>query len=247
MTDGDKEQDKLAALFHAAASDAGAPPPSFDHDDVVAASRRIGARRARIAASAAGLIAIAGIGTAVVLPSTMSSDTTSAAAPFAVSEGPGAAQEAPGAARKAPDAAAPEAVAPRIAQAPPPSAGGSGPLGPGNVECANRQDPELRRLVEQVLPVAGAPEAAITMVCLPGGERGVNLEVQDAGRSGVLTVEYLPPGLLESRVADGASTAERPTASGGTVVVSVRPETPGAQPPFADRVDAAAAYLSPLL
>jgi hypothetical protein len=235
MTDGGMDQEKLAALFRAAASDTGAPPPSFDHDDVVAASRRIGARRARIAAGAAGLVVVAGIGAAVVLPNTLSSSSsTSAAAPYAASEAPGAAEKA------APDAAAPRAVAPQIAS-------GGGYLGPGKSECANRQDPELRMLVDQALPVAGAPQAAITMECRPGGERGVNLEVQDAGRSGVLTVEYLPPGVAQDRIADGASRAERPTGSGGTVIVSVRPAEPGSAPPFADRVDAAAAYLAPLL
>ena len=53
------------------------------------------------------------------------------------------------------------------------------PLGPGTGECADRQDPALRALVEQALPeVVGAREAATTLECRPGGERGVALEVR---------------------------------------------------------------------
>jgi hypothetical protein len=115
------------------------------------------------------------------------------------------------------------------------------PLGPGTGDCADRQDPALRALVEQVLPeVAGAPEAATTMECRPGGERGVALEVP----GGLLTVTYLPPGPV-TEAPDGARTA--PTASGGTVVVSSRATRSGGPEPFADRLDAVVVYLAPRL
>ena len=115
------------------------------------------------------------------------------------------------------------------------------PLGPGTGDCADRQDPALRALVEQALPeVAGAPEAATTLECRPGGERGVALEV--AG--GVLTVTYLPPGPV-TEPPDGARTA--PTASGGTVVVSSRASRAGDAAPLADRLEPAVAYLAPRL
>ncbi|HYH32501.1 MAG TPA: hypothetical protein VD903_19185, partial [Pseudonocardia sp.] len=146
------------------------------------------------------------------------------------------------------------------AQAPPPAAegapgaapepgaaavGGPPPLGPGTTECADRQDPALRALVEQVLPeVVGAPEAAVTMECRPGGERGVNLEVRDGAATGLLTVQYLPPGAQPEPV-EGAVVA--PTASGGTVVVSSRAEQPDAPAPFGDRLDELTTHLAPRL
>jgi hypothetical protein len=103
----------------------------------------------------------------------------------------------------------------------------------------------LRALVEQFLPEAvGAPEAATTMECRPGGERGVNLEVRDGPAAGLLTVQYLPPGTAADLV-EGAGSA--PTASGGTVVVSTRGGGPDAPAPFADRVDTLAGELAPRL
>ncbi|MDN5747667.1 MAG: hypothetical protein L0H64_03995, partial [Pseudonocardia sp.] len=115
--------------------------------------------------------------------------------------------------------------------------------GPGVTECAQRHDPQLRELVEQVLPeVVGAAEAAVTTECRPRGGRGVNLEVDDAGTTGLLTVRYLPPGTAAD--VDGVTA---PTASGGTVLVSTRPGGPGGTAPFEGRLDAVAAYLAPRL
>src|SRR5690606_3240188 len=150
---------------------------------------------------------------------------------------PAAAEGAPGAAQ-APYAARGSGEADAAAPA---------PLGPGTTECADRQDPALRAIVEEYLPeVVGAPEAAITMGCRPPGERGVNLEVTAGAARGVRTVQYLPPGA--DRVGGAAEGAvSRPTASGGTVVVSSRGDGPGAAAPFADRLDALAAQLSPRL
>ena len=69
MTGDTGDDDRLAGLFRDAASDGGAPPPGFDHGDVVATSRRItrpppfrGGRRAL------ALFAVAGVGTVVALP-----------------------------------------------------------------------------------------------------------------------------------------------------------------------------------
>lgn len=230
--------DRLAELFRAAASDAGAPPPGFDHTDVVTASRRVTARRRTALTGGAVLLAVLGIGTAVALPDGPRDDAGSvAAAPMPTQEGardraaePGAgAGEMPDALREVPPVTGP-------------------PLGPGRTECADRQDPALRALMEQVLPeVAGAPEAAVTMECRPGGERGVNLEVAENGVAGLLTVVYLPPGEPVPPSADGAATATAVTASGGTVTVGVRPVGPGADLPFAGRLDTAAAFLAPRL
>lgn len=230
MTDLDDE--RLGALFRAAASDG--PSPPFDHGDVVAASRRITARRrAAVAGGALALLAVAGVGAAVVRPGSLDRDSASTVAvPMAAPETDGVA---------APEAAAGSVEAPLRDVAP---LRGT-PLGPGTGECADRQDPALRAYVEQVLPeVAGAPEAATTEECRPGGERGVSLEVDDHGAAGLLTVQYLPPG-TEAAIVPGAVSA--PTASGGTVIVSTRAGAPDDPAPFADRLDTAAAFLAPRL
>lgn len=250
MTDVDDEE--LSALFRAAASDSGAPPPGFDRESVLRASRRVTIRR-RAAAAALGLALFAGVGVGVsaTLPR---GDTSTAAAPMlAPHDAPAPlnapaprAESAPGDARAQRDAAPPAAEgAPGAAIAPQAPGIAGPPLGPGTRECADRQDPALRTLVEQVLPeVVGAPEAAITMECRPGGERGVNVEVTDGAARGLLTVQYLPPGTL-AQLVEGALSA--PTASGGTVIVSSRPERPGEDAPLADRLPAALSYLAPRL
>jgi hypothetical protein len=136
-----------------------------------------------------------------------------------------------------PDAAAGGGPVPGAAAVPPIGT----PLGPGTGDCADRQDPALRALVDEALPeVVGAREAATTMECRPGGARGVALEV--AG--GVLTVTYLPPGPVAT-APDGAQTAS--TASGGTLVLASRAERTGDPAPFADRFPAMVAYLAPRL
>jgi hypothetical protein len=249
---GEADEARIAALFRDAAS--GAPPPGFDATQVVATSRRI-TRRRRSAVAGAALAVLAVVGVGVVAGLGGPSDTTVTAASGQAADsaaaGPGAGSE--GAARAAaPEVAAPDAagspLAPSAAESAP-SAGPAAaavppigaPLGPGTGDCANRQDPALRALVEQALPeVAGAPEAATTLECRPGGERGVVLEVP----GGLLTVTYHPPGPV-TEPPDGARTA--PTASGGTVVVSSRASRAGDAAPLADRLKPAAAYLAPRL
>lgn len=251
------EDERIAGLFQAAASDLGAPPPRFDHGDVVATSRRITARRrSAVVGGAVALLVVAGVGTVVALPRGHS-DALTAAAP-AVPGGRDSGSAGGGAAAQA----APEAAVGGSDVGSGPQAGtssggaGSGggagtavggqqppgvhpgtpghPLGPGTTTCADRQDPALRALVVQALPeAAGAPAAATTDVCLPGSERYVNLELG----GGVLTVASLPPGTAASLV-DGASSA--PTASHGTVVVT-------SPPGYRDRVPALVQYLAPRL
>jgi hypothetical protein len=253
MTDVD--DDDLSTLFRTAASDTGAPPPGFDHRSVVAASRRVTVRR-RAAVSGVGvaLFAAVGVGGMIVLPSSQQSgagDTSTAAGPMFESSpqvplqapAPGADSRAAAPENNAPPPAAPDA--PAQAAAPDTATAGAAPLGPGTAECADRQDPALRSLVEQVLPeVVGAPEAAITMECRPAGERGVNVEVRDGAATGLLTVQYLPP-RAAVQPSEGALTA--PTASGGTVVVSSRPDRPNGEAPLKDRLEQAVSYLAPRL
>ena len=226
MTGEMSEDERIAGLFRAAASDSGAPPPRFDHGDVVATSRRITARRrSAVIGGAVALLVVAGVGTVVALPRGHT-DALTAAAPAAP------AQDASGSGARAGQAAAPEAAggAGSGGAAQPPAQAGI-PLGPGTTTCADRQDPALRALVVQALPeVAGARAAATTDICLPGTQRYVSLELG----GGVLTVAYLPPGTTPS-LAEGASSAV--TASHGTVVV-----TPA--PGYGDRVPALLGYLA---
>jgi hypothetical protein len=231
----DIDDQELGALFRAAASDSGAPPPAFDHDSVLRASRRATTRRRLLMAGGAiAVFALAGVGVAVALPGSPGNGTT-VAAPMSAGD-------------RAPRPAAPEdssrAVGPESRAAEGTSAL-SPPLGPGTTECADRQDPALRALVDQVLPeVAGAPEAATTMECRPGGERGVAVEASEGGATGLLSVRYLPPD-VEAALPPGA--VSEPTASGGTVIVSSSSSEVGAPAPFAGRLASVAEYLAPRL
>ncbi|GAA3071947.1 hypothetical protein GCM10010464_40040 [Pseudonocardia yunnanensis] len=228
----DIDDQELGALFRAAASDSGAPPPAFDHDSVLRASRRVTTRRRLLMAGGAiAVFALAGVGVAVALPGSPGNGTTVAAPMSAGDRAPRPAtpQDAAGAAGRAAEGAVPL----------------SPPLGPGNTECADRQDPAVRALVDQVLPeVAGAPEAATTMECRPGGERGVAVEASEGGATGLLSVRYLPPG-VEAELPPGA--VSEPTASGGTVIVSSSSSEVGTPAPFTGRLASVAQYLAPRL
>jgi hypothetical protein len=237
------DEKRLTEALRAAVPDESMPPASFDHADVVRASRRVTARRrAALAAGGLAVLAVVGVGVAV-LPGSAGDSGLPSAAPAAAPQAP------PAAAPQAPPAAAPQAAdgAPGVAAENAREAAAA-PLGPATGECADRQDPALRALVEQALPeVVGATEAAVTLECRPGGERGVALHVDDAGVVGLLTVDYLPPGTaLRTPDPDTVSTTAA-TASGGTVTVTVRSDEPGALPPFAQRVDELAGFLAPRL
>lgn len=228
------DDERLATLFAAAASEAGAPPTAFDHGDVLAASRRITVRR-RTALITGGfaVFALLGIGSAVLPGSTQEPDATSAAAPAIAPEASSGSDQA-----DAPAGSGGSELSEGLRSAPTDVA----PLGSGTGVCADRQDRALRALVEQAIPeVSGARPGAVTDVCLPGGQRHVTLEVDDTGVAGLLAVAYLPPGTVADPV-EGELTA--PTASGGTVIVSSRPARPGGPVPFEARLDTAASYLA---
>ncbi|OLT10930.1 hypothetical protein BJF78_28330 [Pseudonocardia sp. CNS-139] len=237
----DLDDDRLGDLFRAAASDPGAPAPGFDRESVVGASRRVTARRrAAVLGAGLALVAVAGVGTVVSLPSSSSGgagDASTVAAPMLAPAAPydsraeGADRRRPRRASRTPRHRRPRRRPPRRSDPPPASA----PTG--------RTRP-CERSSSRCCEVVGAPEAATTDECRTGGERGVNVEVGEGAARGLLTVEYLPPGVTERLVA-GALSA--PTASGGTVVVSSRPERPGEPAPLADRLPDALRYLAPLL
>ncbi len=240
------DDDRLAALFRDAATSSDPPPPGFDLDRVVATSRRITARRrSAVLGGAMALLVVAGV--AVALPTfSGAGDVSSAAAPAAAPPQGEAAPEVAAEPYLAPDGPAPgeAATVPEALRDVPPFTGV--PLGPSAAECAPRQDPDLRAYVEQVLPeVVGAPEAAVTTECRPGGERGVSLDVDDAGTAGLLSVLYLPPGAAVPPTS--GAIAQAATASGGTVVVGARGAGAGTAVPFEGRLDTAAAFLAPRL
>jgi hypothetical protein len=134
------EDDRIAELFRAAASEAGAPPSGFDHRDVVAVSRRITARRrSAVVGGAVALLFVAGVGTVAVLPRSDSSTMTTASA------GANADNNAPAAPQAA--AAAPEAAAGGADSAGGAAAGGtqsgSGAVGGGAAPGAARSSEAL--------------------------------------------------------------------------------------------------------
>jgi hypothetical protein len=266
MTGEMPEDERIAGLFRAAASDTGAPPPRFDHGDVVATSRRITARRrSAVIGGALALLVVAGVGTVATLPRGHT-DTVSAAAPAAP------AQDAAGSAGRAGQAAAPEAAAPEAAA--PEAAVGGPPGGPGacgsGMGCGDGSGPGVAGGgagsggAAQPPAPAGVPLGPGTTACadrqdpalralvvqaLPeaaGARAAATTDVCLPGSEryvslelggGVLTVADLPPGTAPS-LADGAVTA--PTASHGTVVVA----TP---PGYRDRAPALVQYLAPRL
>jgi hypothetical protein len=116
--DGVDGGDKLVALMRSAASVHDAPPPAFDHSDVLAGSHRITRRHRMIAAGATGLVLIASIGTAAVLPMLQSNggnSTSVAEAPHATPTPPAGAPAQGGA---VPFSAAPTHPAPSGPRAP---------------------------------------------------------------------------------------------------------------------------------
>ena len=256
---GGADEARIAALFREAAS--GAPPPGFDAAQVAATSRRITRRRrSAVAGAALAVLAVAGVGVVAGLGGPGDTTVTAASGQAADEAGreAGAGSAGDSAHAAAPEAAAaPDAggvvagspIAPAVPDDPARGASGAAgsvspigtPLGPGTGDCADRQDPALRALVDEALPeVVGAREAATTLECRPGGERGVALEVD----GGLLTVTYRPPGPVAT-APDGAQTAS--TASGGTLVLASRAERAGDPAPFADRFPAMVAYLAPRL
>ncbi|GAA4701969.1 hypothetical protein GCM10023215_46200 [Pseudonocardia yuanmonensis] len=240
MESSENEDERLSAAFRAAVQDA--PEAGFDHADVLAGSRRLARRRRTLVVggvAAAAILLAGGVTTGVVL--TRDEGTaTSAAAPEAAPPAP----QAPVPEQAGPGSAA-DAAAPRAASAPPGT-----PLGPATADCVDPQDPQLRALVDAALPeLAAATPAPTPMICRPGGGREVNLEVTDGSRTGLFTVVYTPPGEppAQTATAVGWVTAEAPTASGGTVVVTSRGAADSGGVPFADRVRSLADALGPRL
>ncbi|SDG48905.1 hypothetical protein [Pseudonocardia oroxyli] len=232
MNGGPNADERLAAAFRAAADTP--PEAGFSADDVRRESHRIGRRNRNLlvgGVAAAAIVLAGGVSTGVLLA--RSGGETSAAAP--ASDAGARSLGAPEMAREAP--------------AVPPTPVGV-PLGPAAGDCVNPQDPELRAVVDEVLPeVATASPAPTTMICRPGGGREVNLQVADGELTGLFSVVYTAPGEEPSQTASavGWATAEVSTASGGLVTVTSRAESDSGGVPFGDRVPEIASALAPHL
>jgi hypothetical protein len=231
------DDDKLAAAFRSAVDSP--PEAGFSTDDVRRESHRIGRRNRMLltgGVAAAAIVLAGGVTTGVVL-TRGEQTTTSAAAP---------AQERGAQDLGAPDQGLAREAAPQAA-APP----GVTPLGPVvGQDCVDPQDPDLRAVVDSVVPeLASAREAPTTRLCRSGGGREVNLEVTDGPLTGLFSVIYTPPGEepVQTTGAVGWSMTEVTTASGGLVTVTSRAEADSGGVPFGDRVEQIATTLAPLL
>ena len=223
-------EEQMAAAFRDAVSEA--PDAGFSADDVRRESHRIGRRNRMLVTggvAAAAIVLAGGVTTGVVLARD-GQTTTSAAAPAAPAQDSGSGARELG-------APAPDLAREAVPSAPTPV---GAPLGPAvGQDCVNPQDPQLRALVDAALPaLATAQEAPTTMICRQGGGREVNLQVVDGELTGLFSVVYTAPGEEPSQTAGavGWVVEERPTASGGLVTVTSRPESDSGGVPFAAQV-----------
>jgi len=246
------DERRLTELFREAADSAAdsAPPPRFDHSDVLAGSRRAQQRTRRLQTGAIAVavlaMATAGVVSAGVLrtgaPTTLAGPTVAGPAPAPTEGAPGAeaapqpfgAQSAPAGPRAAaPDGAAPFDTEKRAA---------SGSCGVA--------DAELFAQLADVLPaVRGAsPRPLSDDVYCPRGGRGVEVDVTDGGARGTLRVLLSPPGSLGggSSVQTGPGsmdTTSVSTGDGGSLSLTTMSAGRGAAP-YDDQLDDLAGELA---
>ena len=205
------DEQRLSELFRDAAGEA--PPPSFDRDDVVAASRRATARR-RSAFAGSSLLGVAVLTGGVLLGGQVLQPSQKSGAP--ASEAPAVGSElAPGAGDRMLEVtpfAAPPGARPGAA---PGSAGGCGPA-----------DAELT--VELNAAVGPGPGLAFSRPC-PPGFRAAGVAVP-----GGTVYALLGPAALSD--ADVPGYASAPAGAEVLSVISV-PSDPAAPPPRAADVD----------
>ncbi|GAA5170380.1 hypothetical protein GCM10023321_67490 [Pseudonocardia eucalypti] len=224
----------LAELFRDAADSAaqGAPPPTFDHADVLAGSERARIRKrqrviggtalAAAVLAAAGLGAV-GLGGASLLGSTPSSDSTLAGA-----------EPAPNARSIVPYMDAPEARSDAIPQ---PAPFGAAPQ--KRLDNCARVDDELFRMLGEALPeVRGLHPRPLpaSAQCPPNG-RGFEVDVNDNGIQGSLQVILSPRPTNQINVqvppGGGVVTTGTPTDDGGWLTLNSLSVKPG-RVPFKD-------------
>lgn len=206
------DEQRLSELFRDAASEA--PPPSFDRDDVLAASRRATARR-RSALAGGSLLGVAVLTGGVllggqVLQASQPSEAQTGEAPAVASD------PTPGAGERMLEPVTPFAAPPGAGPgAAPGSAGGCGPA-----------DAEIAAALTAA--VGPGPELAFPRPC-PPGFRAAGVAVP-----GGTVYALLGPAALSD--ADLPGYASAPVGAGVLSVISVPPD-PAAPPPRAGEVD----------
>lgn len=230
------DERKVAQLFRDAASDA--PPPSFDLDDVAAASARAGARHrsAVLAGSALGVAVLVGgavVGTELLRGGGEEGSTATLAGPESSTKHR-MEQNAPGNPRSGPAADDPTNS---------PKQGGdkSGRVGPrtdGTPRGCNQVDRELAVALAGELPATPSPSDADTgnLRC-PDGGRSAGFQVRGDGTVSVL---LLPPGVAVGQPWSGAvpnaEHVRRAAQRGGTVIVLSEPGSGQTEAPQAARL-----------
>jgi hypothetical protein len=253
------DERQLTQLFHDAAEQAGqtAPPPSFDHRDVVAGSRRATerAKRWQTGAAAAAVLAAAATGLASIQVLGVNRQETTLAAPAPAVPPPGMfAERAPAPAPSPGIAPTPGIASDGVPGSAPGSAPGSGPsdrsgqadqpgapgefAAPKRVATSSCARPD-RGLFEQLaaaLPaVRGAmPRPLPDEASCPEGATGFEVDVNDRGAPGVLRVLLSPPGAgginVSGRGRGSVFTTSAKTEDGGQLSLSMITARPGRIP-----------------
>lgn len=250
------DEQKLAELFRDAASDA--PPASFDVAGVRVASRRATARRRSAVALGATLAVVVGLGGVVVgldgvrrddgaTPAMAGSADRSSSPNLTPTGSPAEPRIAEG--EQAPDLSGgmpPKSIPDDSSTQGDETAGSASPRAGGTPGGCAEVDRELAVALADEFPVAQGTQPSPAAAQCPDGARGASYLVRDGGVVGTVSLVVVPPDVLAAAALgpQGSREATEPARSGGTVHVISEPATGATTPPFADRVDAAAAALA---
>ncbi|WP_051385897.1 hypothetical protein [Actinokineospora inagensis] len=235
------DEHKISELFNDAVRDV--PPPSFDRDDVLAASAKATRRRTGVIAGAAlGLaVVVGGVAVGVALwPTTNGTSSNDSAALGSAPAVPGNANPVPGETQSA---------TPRLAEAAPdapsatPKQGGSpgGEVGLGADSTPGGCGPADRKLAAALageLPSAVSPGEyrASPLTCAPGSTSAA-FQITRGPERGLLSIMVTPKGkaqVMQPPWADrsGAQGFVIAAKSGATVVLEVESVSGSAAPPI---------------
>ncbi|MQA10738.1 MAG: hypothetical protein GEU98_19725 [Pseudonocardiaceae bacterium] len=237
---------KVAELFRDAASDA--PPPSFDVEDVLAASGRARARQraAVLSGSALGIVVLVGgvvVGTNVLngagdsesgsagVAAEQPSTTGSKMTPYGLPKGGNPQESVP-------------------TQSPKQGGDESGDVGPrtgSTLRGCEKVDRELAVALAGELPATPSGRNAGNLRCEQGA-RSAGFQVTVDGKLGQVSVLLMPDQPSDTRPWTGARPhaehAQRAASGGRTVVVLSEPPSGGTEAPYADRLGRIAAGIA---
>ncbi len=234
------DEPELKSLFSAVPGEA--PPPSFTASDVVRESKRQTLRRRnRIAVGgSAAILVVAGFGVFGVL----SGLDLKLAPTGASSDGAAVSRSEPAGGQPLPSSERPlvEGGSPNFAT-PPPQQGGSGtaktgPAAEGAYGC-EKVDGELATALAGELPAHVTVAMATVGDACSTGTRAAGFPVP----GGMVSAAVYPAGAVPQLPVSGR-TVRATTPSGGTFVLSSRPD-PGGQPPYAAELQHYADDLAP--